>query len=53
MLDPGTTTHTLRWMMDDVGGCGCCSGGGVVAKWERCGLPRDAFEVNQAPLFIA
>ena len=39
--------------MDDGGGCGCCDGGGVWVKWERGGLPRDAFEVNQAPLFIA
>ena len=36
-------------MVVDVG----CSGGGVWVKWERGGLPRDAFEVNQAPLFIA
>ncbi|KAJ0454162.1 hypothetical protein HanIR_Chr15g0737051 [Helianthus annuus] len=41
--------------MDDGGGfwCWCCSGGGIVAKWERSGLPMDAFEVNQTPLFIA
>ena len=30
-----------------------CSGGGVWVKWERGGLPRDAFEVKQASLFIA